>query len=444
VTFTPISRTPALLEFVATATEMRLIPLMNTGNQGMSVGARRAAREATSGSLARPGWAFAIWCDPLETGGVCQAVLNLANQLKVQGVYRPVVIVKEWAAVRPRLEMRDGVQYVFVRMRDPPDDPPPLYKQVRNSLLAWPENRRVLRLMRELDIRVVNSHYPTLADEMFVAKPAVVGGRPLTVIFSLHGMDIRGADVAGIEYRTRYINMLSRGSAVVAASHSLADFVTNRLAPDLAGKVSFIHNGVSAATIQNYDPIETTLPARYILNVATFETKKGQCYLLDAFSQIADRYPDLHLVLAGRATTAANKTILNALREQVSLLGLDNRVLFFQDIPHAKIGALYSSAALFCLSSLTETFPLVLLEAGAFRLPVIATRVDGVPELICQNRDGILVDNGDATQLAEGISALLDSPDRGLALAASLHDRVLRHFGWCHAAERYLALAASL
>ena len=44
----------------------------------------------------------------------------------------------------------------------------------------------------------------------------------------------------------------------------------------------------------------TALPARYILNVATFEAKKGQCYLLDAFSQIADRYPDLHLVLAGR------------------------------------------------------------------------------------------------------------------------------------------------
>jgi glycosyltransferase involved in cell wall biosynthesis len=67
-----------------------------------------------------------------------------------------------------------------------------------------------------------------------------------------------------------------------------------------------------------------------------------------------------------------------------------------------------------------------------------------VPELICQNSDGILVDSGDATQLAEGICALLDSPDRARALAASLHDRVLRNFSWCHAAERYIALAASL
>ena len=86
----------------------------------------------------------------------------------------------------------------------------------------------------------------------------------------------------------------------------------------------------------------------------------------------------------------------------------------------------------------------MLLEAGVFRLPVVATRIDGVPELIRQNRDGILVDSGDPTQLAVSIRTLLDTPDRGLALGASLHDRVLREFSWCHATERYLALAASL
>jgi glycosyltransferase involved in cell wall biosynthesis len=418
--------------------------LPNAGIQRRWFTLRKRRREDASGERARPGWALLIWCDPRETGGVCQVVLNLANQLKVQGVYRPVVIIKDWLAVRPRLEMHDGVQYVFVRMRDPPHNPVPLYREILNSLLAWPENRRVLRLIRELDIRVVNSHYPTPADEMFVARPQIVGGQPLKVIFSLHGMDIRGADSISIEYRTRYISMLSRGSAVIAVSRSFADLVTNRLAPELAGKVSVIHNGVCAATIQNYEPIETELPARYILNVATFETKKGQCDLLDAFSRIADRYPDLHLVLAGRATADVNKATLKALRQQVSLLGLDNRVLFFQDIPHAKIGALYKSATLFCLSSLVESFPLVLLEAGVFRLPVIATRIDGVPELIRQNRDGILVDSGDPTQLAEGITALLDTPDRGVALGASLHDRVLCEFRWRQAAERYLALAASL
>jgi glycosyltransferase involved in cell wall biosynthesis len=349
----------------------------------------------------------------------------LANQLKEEGAYRPVVIVKEWAAVRPRLEMRDGVQYVFVRMRDPPDDPVPLYQQVRNWLLAWPENRRVLRLIRELNIRVVNSHYSTLADEIFVARPRVFRGRPLTVIYSLHGMDIRGAAEWSREYLTRYVRMLARGGAVVVVSYSFADLVTKRLAPELNGKVFVIHNGVSPELIRNHESIDTQLPRRYILNVATFETKKGQSYLLDAFSQIVPFYPDLHLVMAGR-----DAGILDELTRRASLLGLEKRVVFLLDVPHAKIGALYASATLFCLSSLIESFPIVPLEAGVFGLPVIATRVDGVPELIRDNRDGILVDSGDPEQLAEGIRLLLDNPERGEALGASLNDRVLREFNW--------------
>src|ERR1700745_3201376 len=113
-------------------------------------------REIAYSSLTRPGWALLIWCDPLSTGGVCQVVLNLANQLKAQGTYRPVVIVKEWRALRPRLEIRDGVQYAFIRMRDPLYEPAPLFKQILYCLFAWPEKRRILRLMRGLNIKVIN------------------------------------------------------------------------------------------------------------------------------------------------------------------------------------------------------------------------------------------------------------------------------------------------
>ena len=81
-------------------------------------------REVTPGTLARPGWALIIWCDPVPcTGGVCQVVLNLANALNVHGTYRAVVIVNEWTAVYPRMEMWGGVQYVSFRMREPPRTP---------------------------------------------------------------------------------------------------------------------------------------------------------------------------------------------------------------------------------------------------------------------------------------------------------------------------------
>jgi glycosyltransferase involved in cell wall biosynthesis len=348
------------------------------------------------------------------------------------------VIVSEWAAVRPRIEMRGGVQYVFVRIREPPEDTVRLSKRFLSSILAWGERWQVRRLLRTLNIQVVNPHYPTLGQEMFVARPCVVAGRPVKVIFSLHGSDIVEApNLPG--YLPRYVHMLARGSAVVAVSHGFADLVTKRIAPELTGKVSVIYNGVSAQAIHHYEPIDAALPARYILNVATFEAKKGQYYLLNAFSQIADVYPDLHLVLAGR-----DAGVLNDLTQQVSLLGLDERVLFLLEVPHAKVGALFASATLFCLSSLAEPFGIVLLEAGVFSLPVIATRVGGVPEVIRDNKDGILVDSGDSTQLAEGIRTLLDMPSRAAALGASLHDRVLREFSWRQAVVHYVSLAASI
>jgi glycosyltransferase involved in cell wall biosynthesis len=345
------------------------------------------------------------------------------------------------------MEMRDGVQYVFVRMREPPEfvrlhQPPNerarLFKRIVNSIFAWGERRRVLRLIRTLNIQVINPHYPTLAQEMFVARPCVVAGWPVKVIFSLHGMDIVGA-ASWPEYLPRYVGLLARGSAVVAVSHAFAEQVTNCIAPELAGKVSVIYNGVSAQAIHNSEPINAALPARYILNVGTFEAKKGQSCLLNAFAQIAEVYPDLHLVLAGREAG-----VLNDLTQQVSLLGLDKRVLFLLDVPHAKIGALFASATLFCLSSLAEPFGIVLLEAGVFSLPVIATRVGGVPEIIRDKKDGILVDGSDSAQLAEAIRAVMDAPDRAAALGASLHDRVLREFNWRQAVERYVSLAASL
>jgi glycosyltransferase involved in cell wall biosynthesis len=394
-------------------------------------------REVTSGTPIRPGWALIIWCDPLPcTGGVCQVVLNLANELNVHGTYRPVVIVNEWAAARPRMETRAGVQYVFLRMREPPDNSVRLFKRILGSISVWRESRRILRLIRTLNIQVINSHYPTLAGGMFVAGRCTVAGRPVKVIFSLHGMDIVGA-ADWPEYLARYVFMLAHGNAVVAVSHAFAELV-KCVAPPLACKVSVIHNGVSAETIRNYEPMNAALPARYILNVATFEAKKGQCHLVTAFSQIAGVYPDLHLVLAGRDGGA-----LNDLTRQVSHLGLDERVLFLLDVPHAKIGALFASATLFCLSSLAEPFGIVLLEAGVFSLPVVATRVGGVPEVIRDKKDGILVDGGDSTQLADGIRALLDAPDLAGAFGASLHERVLREFSWRQAVERYVSLAAS-
>lgn len=392
-----------------------------------------SARPATP---ARPAWAFVIPWDTSAVGGVSQVVLNMAAGLQRHGAYEPVVIVQEWAAVRPRTEVRDGIRYVFMRFRTAPGRGDSPRSKLLHALLARRHFSRLRRLFRTLNIRVLNFHYPTLSAEPFTSQTRAGRAGAPTVIFSLHGMDIAGMADCQPEHRARYVGMLARGHAVVAVSHGFADMVTGTLAPALAGKVAVIHNGISPEALSGFEPVGMPLPKRYILNVATYEAKKGQAYLVEAFSRLAGGYPDLHLVLAGRSAGA-----FDDLARQVAELGLAQRVTLLKDVPHHKVGALFAGASLFCLNSLKEPFGIVLLEAGVFGLPVVATRAGGIPEVVRDGEDGLLVPSADAGQLAAALATLLDDPGRAAALAASLRSRVLGEFGWQEAVRRYVALA---
>ena len=389
-----------------------------------------------AGTADRPGWGLAIPWDTSVTGGVSQVVLNLAESLARHGAYRPIVIVQDWAAARPRREMRDGILHVFVRLRAAPDAAARPLRRLLHPLLAWKESLPLHGLMREFNIAVMNVHYPTLEAEALALGPRCAGNAK--IIFSLHGLDIREIGRRGADNRRRYVRMLAAGQAVVAVSNSFANTVATDLAPEIAGKLSVIHNGVSAGMLCR-DHRAAELPSRYILNVGTFEEKKGQRYLLAAFAAIAADYPDLRLVMAGRPADA-----LDALVEQRRRLGLTERVVMLQNVPHREMGALFASATLFCSSSLMESFAIAPLEAGLFSLPVVACKVDGIAEVIRDGTDGLLVEPRDPARLAAAFRAMLDHPARSRAMADSLHRRVTHEFTWEAAAERYVALAAAI
>ena len=178
------------------------------------------------------------------------------------------------------------------------------------------------------------------------------------------------------------------------------------------------------------------LPAEYVFCAATFETKKGQDVLIAAFARVAADFPALHLVLAGRSDGT-----LPGLRAQTAREGLAGRVHFHADVPHARVGTLFARARLFCLPSRDEPFGIVLLEAGACRLPVVASRVGGVPEVITDGEHGLLVPPDDPAALAHALKTLLADPQMGGRLAAALHERVRTRFSWRRAVDEYLRLA---
>lgn len=117
-------------------------------------------------------------------------------------------------------------------------------------------------------------------------------------------------------------------------------------------------------------------------------------------------------------------------------LGLRRAVHFLGFIDPSDLPAHYARANLFALPSARESFPLVLLEAMASALPVVATAVGGVPEMVVDGETGFLVPPNDPQALADAINALLDDPEKMRAMGAKGKERVEEHFTWDKVAER--------
>ena len=99
---------------------------------------------------------------------------------------------------------------------------------------------------------------------------------------------------------------------------------------------------------------------------------------------------------------------------------------------------------IFVLSSVSEGFPNVLLEAMAASKPVIATRVGGIPELIEHERDGLLVNPERGEELAQGITELLNNPEKAAFLSRNACDTISRQFTLRAMTENYENLYARL
>src|SRR5204863_7072488 len=109
-------------------------------------------------------------------------------------------------------------------------------------------------------------------------------------------------------------------------------------------------------------------------------------------------------------------------------LGLGDRVRFLghvEDVP-----ALLGTADAFVLPSLSEAFPNAAIEAMAAGLPVVASRVGGLPDLVDEGRTGVLVPPSDPRALADALTALIADPEAATALGRAAHDEVRARYSF--------------
>jgi glycosyltransferase involved in cell wall biosynthesis len=176
------------------------------------------------------------------------------------------------------------------------------------------------------------------------------------------------------------------------------------------GVVRVVPNGISTAEMT---PVEPASDAADIVSVGEFRHIKGTDVLIDALAELRKSGHRISLAVAGDGEEGP------ALREQVARLGLSDSVRF---LGHVQARKAFAYGRLLVVPSRADSLPYVVIEAGGARIPIIASGVGGIPEILGQ--DGNLVPPENPVRLAEAIAKALAAPTEARASAERLGERI--------------------
>jgi glycosyltransferase involved in cell wall biosynthesis len=267
---------------------------------------------------------------------------------------------------------------------------------------------RALRTRLRADYSVVHTHLVHADWHAAVAVAAAGGGRRAALVSTKHNHD---------PFRQRRLVRRLEGAAtqrfdrVIAISDSLRRF-TEQTA------------GVRASTVRYGLAVPLGVAAQRssgeLLAVGRLEPQKGVDILLSAMREVVREVPAARLLIAGEGTQR------RALEGFAQDLGVAEHVEFLGQ--RSDVAQLMAGCALFVHAARWEGFGLVMLEAMAAEVAIVATAVGGVVEIVVDGETGTLVPGDDPRALASAILALLREPARARAMAAAGRRRLETHF----------------
>ena len=226
--------------------------------------------------------------------------------------------------------------------------------------------------------------------------------------------------------------------AVVAVSAGLA----SDLRRDLwlgERRVTLVPNGAAPprATAASFRrELGLTDRDQLALAVGNLYPVKGHVHLVGALGRLADRFPRLHVAIAGRGDQES------ALRERAVAVGVSDRLHLVG--LRSDVGDLLAGADVYVMPSLSEGLPIALLEAMVAARPIVASAVGDIPAALAEGNAGILTDPGDSASLAEGLAAVLGDSALAHRLGAAAAARAAAEYSLATMVERYAAIYASL
>lgn len=165
---------------------------------------------------------------------------------------------------------------------------------------------------------------------------------------------------------------------------------------------------------------------------------KNLSFLIESFASALQKNPLLYLILVGDGPSKPN------LLDQVNALALKGRVIFAGRQTGENLLAHYNAADIFVITSSYDNFPFVVLEAMACELPVIATRVGGLPKSVDEGRTGLLVESGNVKNLKSAMLATAKDKAGRCEMGRRGREKVIQKHSWQETARQMLTLYEDL
>ncbi len=238
---------------------------------------------------------------------------------------------------------------------------------------------------------------------------------------------------------------LEQADAVIAVSDAARQDVLVHFAVD-ASRVHVVHNGIDVVGFAP-DPgrdllarykINAAVP--YVLFVGRVTRQKGILALVEAIPHLDPRIAVV--MAAGQPDTPELQAEVEAGVAEAQAAAPTRAIHWIPEVlDRPALRQLYSHAAVFACPSVYEPFGITNLEAMACGVPVVATRVGGIPEVVIHDRTGLLVDVEDGPiALAAAINALVADPARRAAMGEAGRQRAVEQFSWAEVARRTLTV----
>jgi len=305
------------------------------------------------------------------------------------------------------------------------------YPLFEAPLTTLAEASKLVEVVEEYGIDIIHAHYAVphavaaiLARDMtrLVPKPAVVT--------TLHGTDVTLVGIDRAYLRTTQYS-IERSEVVTAVSHYLAqatlDMAVTReivVIPNAVDHQRFYPRRLPQLRLRYAHPDE-----KLLVHVSNFRPIKRTLDVIRIFREVSEQL-GARLLMIGDGPERPHAV------ELASRLGVSGRVAFLGSFP--RVEELLAISDLFVLPSSQESFGLAALEAMASGVPVIATRIGGIPEVVSDQETGLLFDVGDVAGMAQGALRLLGDQALYARMAAAARARAVNTFSETTVVPKYL------